>query len=295
MKIFNQRWLEWVVMVAVMVFAIAVLFTVAKLTRGRTKIGMCTANLNVLGRSWMAYAEDNDGLLVGGSNYYNDMRSSPYRWVEVPLFKSTDNPEKYPIPNSSQFTLEYRLNGIRAGKLFSYTQDTRIYHCPADQSWVKRAAQQGPYRSYAIGGLMNAEDCISRNGKAGPITGYRSVHFPTGETKQLIVAERMIQIQQPAKRYVFVEEEVLSHAQQENMGSFVLMAGGNANSWYDWPAVFHTDRGMLGFADGHVEGHVWMDQRTIQLIQAGDMRVKPVQPNNPDLEWMVKGYLAAEP
>lgn len=56
------------------------------------------------------------------------------------------------------------------------------------------------------------------------------------------VAEKIDQVRRPQDKFVFVEEDALSHGQYENVGSFILM-----------------------------------------------------QNNNPDLQWMVKGYMACEP
>ena len=264
---------------AVILFGLAILLPAAGLARGWGKAEVCMANLNILGRGWHAYADDYDGWLVGGSNY----TGTPYRWVERPLYNPTDNPEKNPIPSTPEVTLEYRLNGIRAGKLYPYIQDTQVYHCPADRAWVEGTAPIQPYRSYAIGGLMNAEDYTARSGMT--IIGYRTVNFPTG-TKQLIVAQKQSQIRRPADKFVFVEEDVWDRSvfggQYENLGSFILMAGSNPDSWWDSPALIHPDRGMLGFADGHVMGKVWTDPRTIDLL-LGKSSVL-VQPNNADLQ-----------
>jgi hypothetical protein len=90
--------------------------------RGWCKAEICMANLQILGRAWYAFTEDNSfGALVGGSNYNFDI---PYRWVELPLFNPTDNPKYNPLPSGNNVTLTTRLNGIQAGKLFPYIQDT---------------------------------------------------------------------------------------------------------------------------------------------------------------------------
>ncbi len=292
MKQIHRRWMEIVAVMGCITFALAVLFPAAGMARGWGKLEVCMANLQILGRAWLAYPEDNDGKIVGGSNYFT---GTPYRWVERPLFQATDNPENAPVPTTSEMTLAMGLNGIRAGKLYPYIQDTQLYHCPADRGWLnpRSGYLYQEYRSYSIGGLMNGEDFTQRSGLYGAITGYRTVVFPSGVTKQLVVAERMTQIRRPQEKFVFVEEDVLSHAQIYSAGSFILMQNSNPDSWWDWPAVFHPDRGMLGFADGHVEGRVWKDARTIGLIRWTYFDM--VQPNNPDLQWMVKGYMACEP
>jgi prepilin-type processing-associated H-X9-DG protein len=280
MRNLNGRWIEWLAVVGCVGFGLAILFPVAGLARGRGKADVCMANLYILGQAWLAYAEDFDGRLVGGSNYYSGSGATPYRWVERPLYKPTDDPEKNPVPTNSELTLEYGLNGIRAGRLYPYIQDTRAYHCPADPYSVRRASKYVEYRVYTISGLMNGEDV------------GRTISFPTG-TKTLINAKKMLQIHKPAERYVFLEEDAVLHGQAYTMGSFVLMSGWNSDAWWDWPASFHPDRGVLGFADGHVGWRRWTDPRTISLITTGMPSI--VQPNNADLQWMVQGYMPNEP
>ncbi len=292
MKRCSGRWIEWLAVAGCVGFGLAVLFPAAGLARGWGKMEMCMANVHILGRGWLAYAEDYDGRLVGGSNYTD----TPYRWVERPLYSPTYSSP--PVSSGNEYTLEYRLNGIRAGKLYPYIQDTQVYHCPADRAWVDGTAPLQPYRSYSIGGLMNGEDYTSRSGNT--ITGYRTVNFPTG-AKKLINAERMSQIRRPADKFVFVEEDVWDRSvfggQLENLGSFILMYFSNPDSWWDSPALIHPDRGMLGFADGHVAGKVWTDARTIALLQGTipGTSTDLFQPNNADLQWMIKGYMPAEP
>jgi len=287
MRNLKGRWVEWMAVAGCVAFGLAILFPAAGLARNWGKAEVCMANLHILGQAWLAYAEDFDGRLVGGSNY----TGTPYRWVERPLYSPTDNPEKNPVPPNNEITLEYGLNGIRAGKLYPYIQDTRAYHCPADPYSVRRASKYVEYRIYVISGLMNGEDYTGRSGDT--ITGYRIATFPGGVRKPLINAQRMSQIHKPAERYVFLEVDGVLHAQTYSMGSFVLMAGGDSNSWWDWPAYFHPDRGVLGFADGHVGWRVWTDPRTIDLLRTGNPA--NVQPNNPDLQWMVQGYMPNEP
>jgi hypothetical protein len=299
MRHLNRRWAEWLAAAGGVVFVLAILFPAAGLARGGGKVGICRVNIQILGRAWQAYADEYDGRLVGGSNYYDNQKGTPYRWVEVPLYRPTDNPEHDPVPSSGELTLEHRLNGIKSGKLYPYIQKTHVYRCPADRSWVKETPSPSwpfrsqPYRSYAIGGLMNGEDYGQREGLYGPITWYRTVTFPTG-TKTLINAERQSQIRRPAEKFVFIEEDAWSHGLNENAGSFILMADYNPDEWWDWPAVFHPDEGMLEFADGHVEGRVWKDPRTVNLIRTGDWKTM-VQPDNADLQWLIRRYLAGEP
>ena len=296
MRHIHGRWMEAAAVVGCVVFTLAILFPIAGLARGWGKAEVCQVNLQILGRAWHAYTEDFDGWLVGFSNYPTGLSpeaenratsGTPYRWVEYPLYT--------PVYGSAavsqvECNLNYQLNGIRAGKLFTYTENEHVYHCPSDRYWTTKS--YGPWISYSGSGLMNGDDYNARNGMN--ITGFRTVNLPSGQAKQLVCVNKFSQIKTPAARFTFVEEDYVIHNQWRCAGGFLLMSRSNYWSWWDWPALFHPDRGMLGFADGHVEGRVWKDPRTINQIRSGDWTTM-VQPNNADLQWMVQGYMPAEP
>jgi prepilin-type processing-associated H-X9-DG protein len=258
---------------------------------------VCLNNQKQLSLAWVSYAEANKGMLVGGSNYYEKGRNNPtpYRWVEVPLLKDTDNPETTPQAAEAQYSLGTRKNGIRAGRLFPYTQSEALYHCPGDKGFTK-PEPGAEYRSYSIAGLMNGEDFSSRQTLGNiytPITGYRSaVTAPGGASKVLRVAVKSSEIASPGNKYVFVEEDVVTRvpSQNVNAGGFVLLYGGQYG-WWDRPAYFHNDSSTIGFADGHAERHRWQDPATLNLMKNG---IAPSAANdaiNEDLRWLVSGYI----
>lgn len=292
----RSRWLECMTIIAVVVFALALFFPAASTARSGGKSALCVSNVNILGRAWMAYHEDYDGWLVGLSNYptnrppaeeYKATSGTPYRWVEYPLFQ--------PVYGSiavsqSECTLTYQLNGVRAGKLFAYTQNPQVYHCPNDKYWI--TTTYSPWISYSGSGLMNGEDFLARSGMT--FTGFRTVYLPTtGQTKQLICVNKFSQIQSPASRFTFVEEDYYIHGQWRFAGGFVTMNSSNYWSWWDWPAWYHNGRSTLGFADGHAESHAWQDQRTQTLMRTGASSDYNVQVNNPDIAYFNNGYIPA--
>ena len=71
-----------------------------------------------------------------------------------------------------------------------------------------------------------------------------------------------------------------SHAY--NSSGWMLPFYATTPTWRDPIAIWHNKRSTLGFADGHAEMHGWVDQETIGY--------SAVQPDNPDLEYMRRGY-----
>ncbi len=124
------------------------------------------------------------------------------------------------------------------------------------------------------------------------MTWFRTVTLPSGQSKQVVCVNKSIQIKSPASRFTVVEEDYVVHGQWRMAGSFITMCNNNYWSWWDWPALYHENRSTLGFADGHAESHVWQDPRTRELIRTGSSN-QMVQPDNPDLVYVNKGYVPA--
>ncbi|MBN1124314.1 MAG: prepilin-type N-terminal cleavage/methylation domain-containing protein [Sedimentisphaerales bacterium] len=295
--------IELLVVIAIIGILLAVLVPALQYAKEQATGAVCLHNQNGLAKCWYLYQETYDAWLVGASNYYttnmNDTgRNTPYRWVERPLYNNTDNPEVDSVPVDAELCHEYRLNGIEAGKLFPYTENVKIYHCPMDKYWKTEDAMHAAYISYAGAGLMNSEDFSSRQGLYGPITGYRSVTKSNGVAGQLYCVTKFNEVVTPGEKYVFVEEDYVQHGQLYYAGGFVLMAS-SYWTWWDWPAAYHNERSTLAFADGHAEKHNWKDERTVSLITGNAMpgggyaSASSGQEGNVDLEWMIRGYLPA--
>jgi len=286
--------IELLVVIAIIALLLAIMVPSLRIAKEYAAAAVCLTNQKNLCLAWTMYAEDNDSYLVGGSAYNprdNGTKPTPYRWVERPLLNDTDIPEKNCVfPTDAQLSRDVRINGIRAGRLFPYTQDPKLYHCPADRTFVKKQEPYAVYRTYAISGLMNGEDFERR--EDGQYS--RPIHRTVGN-KTLIVVTKMNQIVSPGNKYVFVEEDVAQKEQKWNMGGFVLMEKG-VNTWWDWPGYFHNDSSTLGYADGHAERVRWHDWRTISLMQNGETPGNDkitAGANNEDLQFLVRGYLPA--
>jgi len=55
-----------------------------------------------------------------------------------------------------------------------------------------------------------------------------------------------------------------------------------------FPSALHGQRGVVAFADGHVETHKWLDGRTMIGLSGGEEYIPHdiASPNNPDLAWI---------
>lgn len=283
--------IELLVVIAIIALLMAIILPSLRAAKELASGAVCVSNQRQLCLAWLSYAEDNDSYIVGGSNYRTaDWKPTPYRWVEKPLYDDNDNPDFNPYPAPDEYSMDYRLKGIRAGELYPYTGDEDLYHCPGDRTFVQREEPYAAWRSYAIAGLMNGEHYDTRvSGTYSPIATYVQINGKT-----LYCVEKYSNIRSPGNKYVFVEEKC-PETQYYLEGSFVLLNGNNFHTWWDYPADFHNGKSTLAFADGHAEQHKWQDPRTRAGMNdeplPGGQTVTAEQDNNEDLQWMVRGYL----
>jgi len=250
--------------------------------RNRAREIICIANERQLLQAWRAYADDNDGKLVAS----HGARSAPLspeseQWVAEPRDED-GNLLYYP---GSAFQLEDKLRGIRKGKLYPYVKNTDVYHCPSDKRYLNPPPGQfaeysdtGGWRTYSIPASMN-----------GPNYGS-----PTNPMYLFGIAPVMVynQIKDPAGKYVFLE---VPDMRGYNIGAWVFYYSGGQGSWDDPLAAWHNNGTNIGFADGHVETHKWVDECTIEYFNSyltGE--ISPCQGGIADLAYMDAGWARME-
>lgn len=166
-------------------------------------------------------------------------------------------------PTGAGTILERQKEGIRRGALYRYAgNDEDVYRCPADQRML--ITGQRAFCSYSIAGGANGE----------------------GWQNSYVQAEKYSDIAKPATTYIFVEE---ADPRGWNRGSWVLNPQGR--TWVDPLAIWHSNtRGTLGYADGHVEIHSWVDTSTVEMSRRQEF-VRAVPANEgKDLQFMLAGF-----
>lgn len=88
----------------------------------------------------------------------------------------------------------------------------------------------------------------------------------------------------PAGRFVFMDVNPASIC---TPGYGVDMS---LQNWIHYPSDLHNGQGVLAFADGHVESHIWEDVRTKLHLANGQSYIlhNIASPNNPDLAWIAE-------
>ena len=174
---------------------------------------------------------------------------TPADWVQGPAGAGT--------------ILDCKKEGIRQGALFQYVGDTvDVYRCPADQR--KLEPGQTAFRSYSIAGGANGE-------------GWQGTY---------VQATKYSDIQQPAAKYIFVEE---ADPRGWNKGSWILNP--RDKTWVDPLAIWHSRaRSSLAYADGHAEIHRWADHSTIQMSRQQEFFYPVPENEGADRRFMLSGF-----
>lgn len=247
--------IELLVVVAIIALLLSIIVPALRKVKQQATGAVCLSNIRQLAVAWHTFATDNDGVIVNGHVPRDETQlgynaSNPY-WIWFPQDAAGGS-----AGESAEVTLEYELNGIRKGLLFPYINAVDVYHCPGDKSKTMFAnatnADTKPWwNSYSITGGMNGEE------------QYRSV--PT-----MAVAKKFSDITNPGGKVVFLENV---DDRGWLMGSWLM---DHLNSrWVDPIAIWHKDRGTLGFADGHAEMHNWVDKSTVENAKLGRVGFQP--------------------
>lgn len=270
--------LDTLTVLLVFIIAVALVLPVCTNARNHSKQLLCMTNVNILSRAWLAYAADNDDRIVNGhvprsasfndESYWLSWGYEDNAWWVNPPHNEDGIYTGSPLPS-----LEDEQRGIETGALFDYVGSATIYQCPSNRSYLHQSStySRAGKRAFTITALMNGE-MNGRDRNNQPFAGTRNI-LRTGE------------IVSPAKKCVFLEDLDL---RGWNMGSWVMW---NSTGWTDPITIFHTDKGTLGFSDGHAEIHRWVDNSTIYNAQDFNVQIDWANGEGADFEYMKRAYV----
>ena len=221
-------------------------------TGGRSHAMVCMDNLQRLTRAWSQFAEDHQGALPASAANGGTLQSWVTGWLDF-----SSNPDNTNTLNLSR------------SQLGPYAKDVALYRCPSDQSQVTIGGKKYfRVRSYSMSGAMNDTSGTWISPYYRIFTKMSDIYNPP-----------------PSACFVFIDE----HAGSINDGLFgVTMPDSPAlTRWVDFPAARHDRAGSLSFADGHVELHRWVDERTTPMeFLPTFLSLNVSQPNNLDVLWL---------
>lgn len=245
--------IELLVVIAIIALLLSILIPSLRSAKEQAQGIVCVANLHSLGLTWVLYAEDNDGKLVGSYQGTRDMGLKLFPWA---CTMNTQNP-----PESEwekPVWMDRKKQDIMDGWLWPYIKTLGTYKCLGDRS--------AHLRSYSISNSMSGTDHHAR------VCGTPA-------------ARKMSRIKNPSQRFVFAEE---NDYRFQIRGSYVVVVRGDY--WWDFIPNWHTGKGNFAFADGHSEARKWRDRRTHE--KAENQTLNDLMEDNPDLKWIQLAFNA---
>ncbi|NIP25457.1 MAG: hypothetical protein GWN67_23245 [Phycisphaerae bacterium] len=189
---------------------------------------VCLSNLKMLTLAWIIYYDDNDDKIVNGAAGIS--RPNEPAWV------GRDWDPNY--MHGKRLSKKKQIAVIKAGLLWPYHKDEKLYKCPQ--------GQKGYNRTYSI------IDCM--NGVPQPDNPHG--RGPKEVMKKLIIKQKS-QIRISHQKIVFIDE---GWATPGSYGVYY-----DKEKWWNPPPVRHEDGTTVSFADCHAEYWKWKGEETIKL------------------------------
>jgi prepilin-type N-terminal cleavage/methylation domain-containing protein/prepilin-type processing-associated H-X9-DG protein len=256
---------ELLVVIAIIAILAALLLPALAGAKRQAYRIQCVSNEKQLIVAWSVYSGDNSENLVLNGGDSSATSAQAHLWAYGGNHGSPDT-----LTNS-----QYLLGADYA--LFAkILPSEKIYKCPADNStwplWTSKLTYVSEERSYSM------------NSYVGTIPANALNPISLDATYKIYLKSSQLVADSPVNRFIFMDVNPASIC---TPGFGVDMS---AQNWIHYPSALHGQRGVVAFADGHVEVHHWLDARTMLQIAGGAAYIPHniSSPNNPDLNWIVQ-------
>ncbi len=233
--------IELLVVIAIIAILLAILMPALSRVKEQGKRAACLSNLKQLQLSWGMYADENDDKIVNGEAYGGGDGTAPVPGSGIHAgeqwWTGDDVGDFWAGINLTQ---EMQKRAIRAGALWPYCKNEKLYRCPT--------GVRGEMRTYTITDAMNG---LRREGTSSGNVGARN-----GRTVLWIKKRSEISVPGPAQRIVFLDEGRIT---PDSYATHYVN-----ERWWDPPFVRHGDGTNVSFADGHADYWKFEGKKTLE-------------------------------
>jgi prepilin-type N-terminal cleavage/methylation domain-containing protein len=275
--------IELLVVIAIISILFAIIVPALRLAKQHAATTVCLSNTKNLSLAWFMYSGDNDGRIMSADDMGTERNGKFVGWCGVP--RDAGGTVMGNTQTDPPVLDEDEIRGIRLGLLFSYVQEPKAYHCPADNIRKSIYDQTKVFVTYSV------PMCLY---------GYPS----EGGSNYTTQIRRIGEITATSTRYVFVEagEPRNWNASHHFVMGAPEVTGLSTWGWWGPIAVNHGDSSVLGFCDGHSEVRKWRDRFTIdrvdkilkQGVTSYGIEYPPVD-QTLDIDYMATGWAYRSP
>jgi prepilin-type N-terminal cleavage/methylation domain-containing protein len=246
---------ELLVVIAVIGVLAGLLLPAISAVKGQGRQIRCLNNQRQLWLTWSLYADDYGDVLAPNGH---GVPGNPRLWV------SADDHFYLPPFTNTQYLVDPQYAAF-GGHLAAAS----VYKCPEDRSTLMRehVTPHPQIRSYSMNAYM----------------GWATHRNELSERHQVFQKRSDIAGASPAGLFVFQEV----HPGSICMPAFMThLPGGAVNGFYHYPSSLHRGKGVINFADGHLESRKWEDPRTVKPANSEILSHWQHSPGNVDVAWL---------
>jgi prepilin-type processing-associated H-X9-DG protein/prepilin-type N-terminal cleavage/methylation domain-containing protein len=250
--------LELLVTISIIAILATLLLSAASRAKGTAQGAGCANNVRQLVQAWTMYSDDSHGQLPSNADG-QDGRGVFTNWVAGTMSEATE-------AMNAAILIDRQQSALAA-----YISAPSVYKCPGDRSRFVRS--------------------FSMNCRMNPTRIRGTPAFTAGGNSLYQTFRQFQDIANPSEVFVLLDERSDSindgffGVDMSNTGTRDGTGPSNPYWMVDYPASYHSGRGQVAFADGHVEAHRWLEPET--LVRLG--RARPgsrMSPTNRDVKWI---------